>query len=136
MGPSLRQGSQFGYSSSAMSGRPIQSVHQPPLRFLPHYSSPKRRGSESSSGRRRRDRSCRTFTDNSRPLSMNGGPREEDYRATRRVPHLEDPNPSAYLRSFSAMSADTPPTTTSQSAGSSSFDPNDLVLPPPKEFCC
>nr|CDS27139.1 SH3 and multiple ankyrin repeat domains protein [Hymenolepis microstoma] len=132
---SVRQGSQSYHSSSTMSGRAIHSVPQPPLRFLPHYSSPKRRGSESSSGHRRRNRSCRTCTDTSRPLSMNGGPREGDFRTAKRAPHLVDRSPSGYPRSFSAMSADTPPTT-SQGSGSINFDPNDLVLPPPKEFCC
>lgn len=132
---SLRHGTSSSYINSPTSGRPIRSVPQPPLRFLPHYSSPKRRGPESSTSPRRRERSSHNFMHNTRPVSMIGSVKEDDYSTSRRNHHLDGQRPSGYPLSFSSMASNAPPTTL-QRTGSDSLDPNDLVLPPPKEFCC
>ena len=109
----------------ATSGRPVHSVPQPPLRFLPHYSSPIRQGLETSEPRRR-DRNSRQFTESMRPLSMTHG--GDDFVPRVQLGYGEDVR--GCPRSFSAMSSCTPPPQVG------SFDPNDLVLPPPKEFRC
>ncbi|KAL5107688.1 SH3 and multiple ankyrin repeat domain protein 3 [Taenia crassiceps] len=107
-------------------GRPVQSVPQPQLSFLPHYHSPIRRG-HGTSGPRRRDHGALRPREHPRPLSMTGG--SDDFGPGRRPSVAE--GVGIYPCSLSAMSAKTPPPTQS-----SNFDPEDLVLPPPEEFCC
>ncbi|VDM27297.1 unnamed protein product [Hydatigera taeniaeformis] len=114
------------YASNYTAGRPIHSVPQPQLSFLPHYHSPIRRGHEAS-GPRRRDRSTRHPNENPRPLSMTGA--GDNFGPSRR-PSVTD-GVGTYPCSLSAMSAKTPPPTQGNS-----FDPEDLILPPPEEFCC
>ncbi|KAM7542539.1 hypothetical protein Aperf_G00000003945 [Anoplocephala perfoliata] len=132
---SLRQGTRSSYGNSPTSGRPIRSVPQPPLRFLPHYSSPKRRGPESSTSPRRRERNGQNFMHNARPVSMIGGVKEDNYRISRKNNQLNEQSSSGLPLSLSSASSNAPPTA-SQHTESGSLDPNDLVLPPPKEFCC
>lgn len=108
------------------SNRAIHSVQQPPLRFLPHYSPPARRG-----GTEVRRRDCRqegSRQESSRPLSMIGVPPVSinGYRG------------GDMPRSISSMSTTTPPppSQSSPSQQQLQFDPYDLILPPPEEFCC
>ena len=112
-------------TTTPTTGRPVHSVPQPPLRFLPHYSSPIRRGLEASESRRR-DRNSRLLAENMRPLSVTSG--GDDLVPKRQIGHGSGIR--ACPRSYSAMSACTPPPQVG------SFDPNDVILPPPEEFRC
>ncbi|CDS39377.1 SH3 and multiple ankyrin repeat domains protein [Echinococcus multilocularis] len=126
MSSSLRHTGRQTYVNNSKLGRPVRSVPQPQLSFLPHYHSPIRRGHETS-GPHRRDRGSRHPTENARPLSMISG--GDGFRPRRRPSVAE--GAGIYPCSLSAMSAKTPPP-----AQRSTFDPDDLVLPPPEEFCC
>ncbi|KAL5968534.1 SH3 and multiple ankyrin repeat domain protein 3, partial [Taenia solium] len=123
---SLRHITRPSYASNSTAGRPIHSVPRPQLSFLPHYHSPIRRGHETS-GPRRRDHDALHPNQHPRPLSMTGG--SDDFGPRRRPSVAE--GVGVYPCSLSAMSAKTPPPTQG-----SNFDPEDLVLPPPEEFCC
>ncbi|VDD74981.1 unnamed protein product [Mesocestoides corti] len=127
LSPPTRHNLQSFYANNrpTSTGRPVHSVPQPPLRFLPHYSSPIR-GVQETGRLRRRDKGARHFTDHVRPLSMtsDGGGVSPTVNAGSAAVKGGVP------RSSSAMSANTPP------PQGGSFDPNDLVLPPPEEFCC